>query len=146
MKIIHLLLLPALLLASCKKETAPPYVTPPPPPPVSGNEYAGDYDGIFYQHVAGVDSNGVYKSDTTYSYTVTIIDAGPDMITIHGETDITAIPVDSFGHFEFNDFNRNIEGDFVGDSLHIFSDATGGSYEPPQWYSNTQLKFDGEKL
>ena len=140
-------LLPALLIitlfSACKKDTMPPpggsshTVTPV--------DYSGSYLGLFYKHVAGVDSNGVYKYDTTYAYTVTITQEGLNTIGIHGETEVASIEVNDTGYFELKAFNRNIEGHFDGDSLHIFSDAIGGSYDPPQWYSNTQMKFDGKK-
>jgi len=133
-----------LFISACTKESPPITGGTPPPPPVE-NPYAGDYYGLFYEHVAGVDSNGVYKSDTSYSYTVTVLSAGADKITIHGQTDLESIVVDSSGYFEFNDYNRNIEGHFVNDSLYIFSDAISGTYSPPQWYNNTQLSFNGKK-
>jgi len=140
------LLLPFCLilsLAACNKDEDP--FNGVPNPTTAGITYAGVYVGLFNEHIAGVDSNGVYKIDTSYEYTVTVLDAGGDKITIHGETEVDAIEVNDSGYFEFHDFNRNIEGQFDGDSLHIFSDATAGTYEPPQFYSNTQLSFDGKK-
>ena len=132
------------LLSSCKKDD-PPVISGNSTPPPAASKYGGEYFGIFYEHVAGVDSTGVFKHDTTYAYTVTIEDVGANQINIHGQTDINAIDVDSTGHFEFNDYNRNIEGNFIDDSLYIYSDAISGSYDPPQWYLNTQLSFKGEK-
>jgi hypothetical protein len=61
------------------------------------------------------------------------------------QTEVEAIDVDSTGHFELNDYNRNIEGQFIKDSLYIFSDAISGTYSPPQWYNNTQMSFNGKK-
>ena len=144
MKQLLLLLSLAFFFSACSKEPSPITGGNPGPIPAE-NGYAGAYYGLFYMHVAGVDSNGVYKYDTSYSYTVTVLDAGANKITIHGQTEVEAIDVDSTGHFELNDYNRNIEGQFIKDSLYIFSDAISGTYSPPQWYNNTQMSFNGKK-
>ena len=140
------LLLPfcfVVLMVACKKDPIKPGTTSIDTTVVS--PYPGTYDGLVNIHVAGVDSNGVYKSDTSYAYSVTVEYAGENKITIHGQTTLESIPVDDTGHFEFHDFNRNIEGDFKEDSLYIFSDAISGTYNFPQFYVNEQMSFAGEK-
>lgn len=132
-----------LAFASCKKDT-PPIVVPP-PTPEDTIKYAGTYDGWVNKHSAGVNDIGVYKIDTAYAYSVTITDEGVGLISIHG-SDAPAIAVDSAGYFTFNEFNHNIEGNFKGDSLYLFTEAISGSYDPPQFYDNTQMTFAGKKV
>lgn len=130
-------------LASCKKDTPPTVIIPPPPEDTI--KYAGTYEGWVEKHSAGVDSGGVYKVDTAYTYAITISDEGIGFINIHGG-DAPPIAVDSTGFFAFNEFNHNIEGNFKGDSLYLFTEAISGSYDPPQFYDNTQMNFAGKKV
>ncbi len=131
------------ILTSCEKDTPPPYVGPD-PDPVDTIDFAGTYDGWVEKHSAGVDSLGVYKNDTSFFYSVKIISEGYRLISIAG-SDAPQIPVDSNGFFAFNEFNHNIDGHFIGDSLYLFTEAISGSYDPPQFYDNTQMKFAGKK-
>ncbi|MBA2422410.1 MAG: hypothetical protein H0V61_04220 [Chitinophagales bacterium] len=144
MKNLFVLTLLFAFTTACKKEV--------PVPIPSGNTsvsvvegYAGTYNGLVILDVSGVDSTGVYKYDTSYAYSVTVLDAGENKITIQGETAVESIEVNDSGHFEFQDYNRNIEGDFRNDSLYLFSGAISGSYEPPPFYQNTKMSFAGLK-
>ncbi|MBA2407835.1 MAG: hypothetical protein H0V65_07575 [Chitinophagales bacterium] len=130
---------------ACKKDAPVPIPSSGNPATDSAAHYGGTYNGMVTLDVSGVDSTGVYKYDTSYAYSVIVIDAGENKITIHGETEIEAVEVNDTGYFEFNDYNRNIEGDFRNDSLYLFSGAISGSYEPPQFYSNTKMSFAGLK-
>ncbi len=131
------------MLAACEKNTPPVIV--PPPVPEDTVTYAGTYDGWVNKHSAGVNAIGVYKIDTAYAYSVTISDEGIGLISIHG-SDAPSIAVDSNGYFKFNEFNHNIEGNFIRDSLYLFTEAISGSYDPPQFYDNTQMNFAGKKV
>lgn len=132
-----------LVVASCEKETPP--IIGPGPEPEDTIKFAGTYEGWVEKHSAGVDSFGVYKNDTAFTYSVKIVDEGIGLISIAG-SDAPPIPVDSNKKFAFNEFNHNIEGHFSGDSLYLFTEAISGSYEPPQFYDNTQMKFSGKKV
>lgn len=131
-------------LSACEKDTPPPYVDPD-PDPIDTIDFAGTYEGWVEKHSAGVDSFGVYKNDTAFFYSVKIVSEGFRLISIAG-SDSPPIPVDSNGFFAFNEFNHNIDGNFKGDSLYLFTEAISGSYEPPQFYDNTQMKFAGKKV
>ncbi len=135
-----------LLAGACNKnsELAPVYNGHP-----YVNAYAGTYNGLYEEQNNGVDSNGVFKHDTSYSYSLKIIDGGNYTITInHGPIFITAIPVDSNGNFYFQDYNHNINGYFTADSLIISSDALNGYYDPNfsgDWFVIQKLSFKGKK-
>ncbi|MEP7128423.1 MAG: hypothetical protein ABI729_06130, partial [Chitinophagales bacterium] len=79
------------------------------------------------------------------NYSVTITDETIGFIDIHG-SDAPPILVDSNGVFALNEFNHNIVGNFNGDSLYLFTEAISGSYDPPQFYDNTQMNFAGKKV
>lgn len=130
-------------LTSCKKEV-PPIINNT-TPPEDTLKYAGIYDGWVEKHSAGVDADGVYKIDTAYVYTVTISDVGIGYISIHG-SEIPSIAIDPLGNFSLNEYNHNIEGHFNGDSLYLYTEAISGSYDPPQFYDNTQINFSGKKV
>ena len=132
-------------LASCNDEILPPGTDTEVPEDTSAASYSGEYAGLVSLSISAVDSTGVWKTDTSYAYTVKVEYAGTDKITIHGQTDLEAIPVDDEGHFEFHDYSRDIEGFFIDDSLYIYSDAISGSYDPPQFYTNEKMTFIGEK-
>ena len=135
------ILLAFIWFAACKDDQ--------PPTVINGNSsYGGSYKGMLYQHISGVDSNGVYKSDSSFEYIVDVltVDDNTVEITLVNNSPGVTVDIDASGYFEFKDFNRTIDGNFDGDSIHLNSDATSGSYEPPQFYINTKLEFDGEKL
>jgi hypothetical protein len=137
----HILLFTAVALlfsiAACKKESIPePYK----------NIYVGTYSGVYSQANNGVDSDGVFKSDTSFTYQLEIEDGGDYTVSIvKGPVSVPAIPIDSTGHFTFVDFNRTIDGYFVNDSLYLTSKALRGDFDYPQWFLIQQLDFAGKK-
>lgn len=143
MKGLLLLFLMFAVLASCKKDTPLPYIVEP---VEDTAKYEGTYVGWLHKHSAGVDSFGVYKTDTGYTYSIDISEKLIGFISIHGADNAKDIPVNDSGYFAFNEFNHNIEGNFKGDSLYLFTEAISGSFDPPQFYDNTQISFAGKKV
>lgn len=130
------------IIACSKTELPTPYAIPQ----YDTNKYGGVYVGQYYESDNGVDSNGVFKSDTSYSYSLTIQDAGTNkIIIVHGPIVLPTIEVDSTDHFSFVDYNRNITGYFSNDSLYVSSKSLNGSYNYPQWFVIQQLVFKGKK-
>ena len=135
-------------VAACNKKDNGPLPVYNPDPYV--NKYAGTYDGAYTAENNGVDSNGVFKIDTTYAYTLKVLDAGEHKITIsHGPVNIYDIEVDSIGDFYFEDYNHNINGHFSTDSMFIYSDALNGYYDTigfsGSWFVIQKLSFKGKK-
>ncbi len=134
----------AIIFFACNKNSTGPLAVINTDPYL--NKYAGTYTGLFEEINNGVDSDGVFKNDTSYNYTLKIADGGSYSITIdHGPVVISSIPVDSLGNFSFVDYNRNIDGHFVNDSCYIYSKALNGTYTYPQWFVIQQLSFTGKK-
>jgi hypothetical protein len=118
-------------ISACKKNGPEPYT------------YVGTYFGVYTDESNGVDSNGVFKTDTSYTYEVVIEDGGNNAISLNKT--LPPIPVDSAGYFSFVEFNRTIEGHFVNDSLYLVSKTLNGSDVFPQWFVIQQLSFVGKK-
>jgi len=126
-----------------------------PAPVISHNyntdKFAGVYSGLYYQSDNGVDSNGVFKSDTSYAYSLKVEDVGNNQIVIlHGPIVLPTITLDSSDHFSFADFNHNISGYFVHDSLYLSSDALNGAYDSlyfiGSWFVIQKLSFAGKRV
>lgn len=133
-----------LVIAACNKNSNP--LPPITTPPSYTNKYAGTYFGIYSESSNGVDSNGVFKNDTSYNLMLKLSDGGNYTFNINkGPLVISSIAVDSTGHFAIVDFNRNIYGHFINDSLYISSKALNGSYNYPQWFVIQELGFAGKK-
>jgi len=133
------------IIACNKNELAPPTPGDGIPPDPFANKYEGTYDGIYEETNNGVDTSGVFKKDTSYTFTVKIGDAGNQDIYIHGLEDIGSIAIDPYGNFAFEDFNRTIEGNFTGDSLFLHTKKLSGTYTYPQYFVIQTLDFRGAK-
>ena|SRR5438105_4000451 len=130
------------LIACNKSELAPPHTNPY----VITSKYAGTYSGQYFESDNGVDSNGVFKHDTTYTYLLKVEDAGNNNVIItHGPIILPTVHVDSVDHFSFVDYNHNIDGHFAGDSLYLYSKALNGTYNYPQWFVIQKLSFNGKR-
>src|SRR5690349_15216855 len=91
-----LFILGCLAFLSCNNTDLPPAVVTNP----IVNPYAGTFTGLFKEEYNGVDSNGVFKSSDSSQYTVEVLDAGTNMITISkGDFLFDHMPVDSTGYF-----------------------------------------------
>jgi hypothetical protein len=150
MKIIlfPLSLVALLTFAGCNKNSDGPDPISNPNPYT--NSYAGTYNGLYSESNNGVDTTGVFKIDTSYTYSLKIEDAGNHYISIlHGPVTIPSIPVDSTGNFYFEDYNHNIYGYFTSDSLYITSDALNGYFDTitytTSWFVIQKLSFAGKK-
>lgn len=131
------------------------------------NLYAGTYFGVFSDTSNGVDSNGIFKLDTTYSIMLVLTDGGIEKKGVShpsvfdpiyssnsrytfsinkGPFSINSVPIDSDGKFEFVTKKRNFSGQFVNDSLFINYKGLNGSYNYPQWFVIQKLAFKGVKL
>jgi hypothetical protein len=136
------------MIGACNKNSDGPAPVNNPNPYI--NQYAGTYNGLYEASNNGVDSTGVFKIDTSYEYSINILDGGNYTITInYGPININSIPVDSNGAFFFEDYNHNITGQFTDDSLFLSSDALNGYYDSiyfsGSWFVIQKLSFRGKK-
>ena len=116
------------------------------------NYYPGTYFGEYRESRNGVDSNGVFKNDTSYNMMLKLTDGGNYAFTINkGPLIISSIPVDSSGHFVYIDSanHHNITGYFINDSLYLFSNSLHGAYDSVtfvgSWFLIVRLSFKGKK-
>ena len=147
-RLLLLATIAAVAFAACNKSTDGPAPISNPDPYT--NPYAGTYDGLYSASNNGVDTTGVFKIDTSYAYSLKIDDAGDGYISIlHGPVTISSIPVDSTGHFSFEDYKHNIDGYFTSDSLYLSSDALNGYWDTitftDSWFVIQKLSFAGKK-
>ncbi|MCS6917951.1 MAG: hypothetical protein NZM08_09765 [Chitinophagales bacterium] len=138
-------LLTLALFTACEDER--PVIPPTNDDPDLVNKYAGTYEGLFQIKKNGVDEEGVFKWDSSYAYTVTVLDAGNDLVTIvKGPLSLNDIWVDSLGYFTAASGSYKLEGRFVSDSLYINHKSLSGSHTPPYWFVITDISFSGRKL
>jgi len=136
-----------LFIMACNKDNLPAPMTSP---NSNTNRFAGTYTGQYYESDNGVDSNGVFKSDTAFAYSLKVEDVGTNQIVItHGPIILPTITVDSSNHFSFEDYNHNIGGYFVNDSLYLSSSSLNGYYDSVyfvgDWFVIQKLSFKGKK-
>ncbi len=132
-----------LFVAAC--ETERPVL---PEPELTGvNKYAGIYNGLYREKNNGVNELGVYKSDTSYVLTISVLSAGASSIHIEkGPIVVEAIEVDSAGAFVAYYENYELVGRFTNDSLYVRSKSLSGSAVPPYWFNITEITFAGRRL
>jgi len=145
-----LFILACLFFVSCNSNDLPPAVVTDP----IVNPYAGTFTGLFKEEYNGVDSTGVFKNSDSSTYTVEVLDAGTDMITISkGDFIFDHMPVDSSGYFSTDSpyvstdsLDYSISGQYRNDSLYIYYKALNGSYNYPVWFVIIQFTFKGKKV
>lgn len=111
------------------------------------SKYAGIYEGLYRVRKNGVDENGVFKSDTSYVYSISVRDSGPNTIVIEkGPFNLYDIVVDSADRFAVDSSSFQFEGWFSADSIYLRHKSLSGSQTPPYWFTNTEISFSGRKV
>src|ERR1043165_2386876 len=127
-------------------------LTSPPAPTVHNViTLSGTYNGLFYESNNGVDSNGVFKNDTSYAYSLNVQELGNNQVVItHGPVTLPQVTLDATNHFSFEDFNHDINGYFVNDSLYLSSNSLNGNWDTiyfvGDWFVIQKLSFAGKKV
>ncbi len=119
-----------------------------PEPELGGvNKYAGIYNGLYREKNNGVNESGIYKTDTSYVLTLSVLSAGASSIHIQkGPIVVKEIEVDSAGTFVANYENYELVGRFTNDSLYVRSKSLSGSAVPPYWLNIREITFAGRRL
>ena len=128
MKTIFLSLFLVLVVLSCKKEDA--------------LFYAGDYDGRLSEEDYTAQGGNIIHTDTSYAYTVSVLETPNHYISIRGFNNANNIAVDGEGFFTFKDYGRTFDGQFRNDSLYLGSVSSSGSGTS---YHHSIINFEGER-